>query len=276
MLKKITKLRKVTSPREQFEAIVKDRYLQLTYLESIEKVENYASEYLNKPKNKLRILDFGAAGGITKQLRPNWLTCDVRKDEGVDIEVSESMRVPLDDASLDVIYLQDTLHHLQKLDLFADEASRLLTESGLIICREPSWTIPAQLIWRFFHPEDFSLKRIPEFLNPENALGPMEGNQALAWYLSKSTSILDFANPRLLTLFKMENIGKTNGIAFLMSGGSNFSTSISRDLLIKVHRLESKSRNWLNSVAFSTWLVFKKISPSSEFEQISQNPKKLS
>ena len=62
MLKKITKLRKVTSPREQFEAIVKDRYLQLTYLESIEKVENYASEYLNKPKNKLKVLDFGAAG----------------------------------------------------------------------------------------------------------------------------------------------------------------------------------------------------------------------
>lgn len=269
------KARKVTTPREQFEAITKDKFLQLTYLESIEKVENYASDYLNKSKNTLRVLDFGAAGGITKSLRPDWITCDVRKDDGVDFEISESMRVPLHDSSLDVIYLQDTLHHLQRLDLFASEASRLLSQSGLIICREPSWTLPAQFIWRFFHPEDFSLKRIPEFLKLENELGPMEGNQALAWYLSKGTSNLDLANLRILTLFRMESIGKANGLAFLLSGGSNFSTRVNRDLLIKLHRLESKSNKWLDLMAFSTWLAFKKISPSTEFEKVSKNPKKL-
>ena len=258
MVRIFNRTRKVLSPKDQQNAILSDPYLLMTYMESIETVENFASKYLERPINDLKVLDLGAAGGITKVFRPEWITCDLRESPGVDFLIDSDMKIPLQDSSIDVIFLQDALHHIQNLNDFSIEASRLLTRNGIIICREPSWTFPAQLVWRFFHPEDFSLRKIPPFLRGDFKFSPMEGNQAIPWYLSKLNSRSSKEKPLLLKDFQMSIIGWANGIAFLLSGGSNFTSNIDRKLLIKLHKLELKSQIWRKLFGFSVWLVFER------------------
>ncbi len=64
-----------------------------------------------------RVLEIGAAGGITKLLRPQWITSDVRPGPVVDL-VFSGERIEIESDSLDFIFAQDVLHHIENIDLF--------------------------------------------------------------------------------------------------------------------------------------------------------------
>jgi SAM-dependent methyltransferase len=211
----------------------------------------YCSSRVNVETKKLRVLEIGGAGGITKNLRPNWTVTDIRPCTGVDLIASAS-RLPFESNTFDMIYGVDVLHHLNDLEAFFEELERLLKKGGCAVFREPYWSFPAQIVWRFVHPEEFSLSK----LNSVNSFkNPMEGNQALAWMLLKRNSknlAVQKAQRNLLTL------GIESGLAFLLSGGANFTTKLPSGILWKIHRAELKSASWLKIFGFSVLFAYNK------------------
>lgn len=198
-----------------------------------------------------RCLELGGAGGLTKQLRHSWFISDVRSCSGVDA-VFSACAMPLVDNSIDLIFAQDVFHHIPDLNAFSLEIHRVLKPGGSIFFREPYWGPLAQILWRFFHPEDFSIKRLQisnEFSHS------MDGNQALAYALlrKKRTDILD-----IFEGFEIKEFGPRLGIAFLMSGGSTFTTAIPRPFLLLLHRFEKTIPGWLKIFGFAYTFSLKK------------------
>ncbi len=94
--------------------------------------------------------------------------------------------MPFKADSIDLIYCQDVIHHIPDFTKFISEVTRVSKNGTEILIKEPYWGLFAQFIWRFLHPEDFSLKRL---MLIQNFFNPMDGNQALAWALIKKRNL---------------------------------------------------------------------------------------
>jgi SAM-dependent methyltransferase len=219
--------------------VYNDLFLRQIALESIEKAEE-VYQTLDLDNALTTVLEIGSAGGITKKLRPNWTTSDIRPSSGVDI-VASAGTLSYGDSTIDMIYAQDVLHHIEDLAGFLHEANRVLVNGGVIFCKEPYWGPLAQIVFRFIHPEEFSRRRV----RVNNSFGdPMAGNQALAWALVSGSGQIpkDFIERNG---FEINKVGPILGWAFLLSGGTTFSTQFPRPLLMKIHNFEKGSQFWL-------------------------------
>jgi SAM-dependent methyltransferase len=241
--------RKVIDLQSQVDRVLSDKYLMVLAKEKIALAETTYRE--NHPNKILpdRVLEIGGAGGVTKILRPNWVVTDVRMAPGVDI-VADGMSLPFPDGSFDLIFGIDVLHHISNVPRLLNEIHRVLKPNGIFFVREPYWGLPAQLIWRFFHPEDFSLKGLSA-ATLDNS--PMSGNQALAWGILRKNKYLPFS---LTEQFSVVEIGPENAIAFLLSGGATFTTKIPRKLLLGIRQIENRFKPWVKIFAFSTTFYF--------------------
>jgi len=190
------------------------------------------------------VLEIGSAGGMTKLLRSNWQTSDVRKCPGVD-QVFSAESIPAEDNSIDLIFAQDVLHHIPDLHRFSTEIFRVLKPGGAIYCREPYWGPLAQIVWRFFHPEDFSTKKLRIKQDFRDA---MHGNQALAYALLRKKRS-DVSN--CFESFEIRDHGPTYGLAFLLSGGATFTTSIPRSILFRILAWENRFPSILRVTGFA-------------------------
>jgi len=260
--------RKVGSADEQRTSILNDAYLKHVYEIAIKEVENFWKVFRGELRRDLVVIEIGAAGGITKELRPRWITLDVRSCEGIDVVIEPGTKLPFKDDSVDIVFLQDALHHISPLDEFMVDVKRIMSANGLLICREPSWAPIAQLVWRFFHPEDFSVRRLAAQNSKVEKREPMEGNQALAWYLFRinkggSNKLINHGF-KFMSELTIKEIKWANGLAFLLSGGTNFTTRVSRQFLKQLHRIESYFPTWLRLFGFSVWIVFEKKSSQRE------------
>lgn len=228
------------SLQDQINRIIKDPFLLSINLKTIEHAEN--SCLGDRPVGV--VLEIGSAGGVTKLLRPNWQTSDVRKCPGVD-QVFSAESIPLADNSIDLVFAQDVLHHIPDLHRFSDEIFRVLRPGGAIFCREPYWGLFAQIVWRFFHPEDFSIKRVNIKQDFQDA---MYGNQAVAYALlrKKRPDITD-----CFKSFEMRDYGPTYGLAFLLSGGATFTTAFPRSILFKVLAWENRFPSIMRITGFA-------------------------
>jgi SAM-dependent methyltransferase len=232
---------------QQVESVWSDEYLRSVSSRILLTAENVWRD-INKATDSIQpiALEIGGAGGITKRLRPNYVVTDIRKSLGVD-DVVDATNLPYRGNSFDIVYAIDVIHHITNLnDLFL-EVNRVLKPGGIFFMREPYWGPAAQLIWRFVHPEDFSVARL---FKVDLSHDPMNGNQALAYALVKKTSILP---PDLIPEgMQLHTVGELTGIAFLLSGGATFRTQISRRLLIKLEKWELRHPTWLKVFGFST------------------------
>lgn len=197
-------------------------------------------------------LEIGGAGGITKRLRPGWTVTDIRRSKGVD-QVVDASNLPFAKETFDIIFAIDVIHHVSNLkELFA-EVDRVLKPGGIFFIREPYWGPAAQLIWRFIHPEDFSLKRLFK-VNLDS--DPMIGNQALAYALLRKSSLLP--SGLISENLSLHRVGEMTGAAFLLSGGATFRTKIPRGFILFLDRWELKHKMWLKIFGFSTGFYYRK------------------
>jgi SAM-dependent methyltransferase len=244
---------------QQVESVWADEYLRSVSTRILNLAEQCWRDS-NKTDHTERIkgLEIGGAGGITKLLRPEYVVTDIRKSLGVDTIV-DATRLPFEDESFHVVYAVDVVHHIHNLSEMFSEIERVLRPGGIFFMREPYWGPVAQLIWRFVHPEDFSLKRL---FNVDLKADPMSGNQALAYALLKKTSFVP-ANliPKKMKLY---SVGQLTGTAFLLSGGATFQTKVPRRMLMKLETWELKHPMWLKIFGFSTGLYMHKSTKSNE------------
>ena len=195
-------------------------------------------------------LEIGSAGGITKNLRPDFMTTDIRKTSGVDL-VLDATQLPFESCTFDIVYAVDVIHHITDLDKLFLEVNRVLKPGGIFFLREPYWSPLAQIVWRFLHPEDFSVKRLFK-VSLDN--DPMLGNQALAYAIIKKSSVLPAG--LIPDQLRLHRLGETTGVAFLLSGGATFRTSISRNVLIQLENWELRHPMWLKIFGFSVSFCF--------------------
>lgn len=220
--------------------------------EQIEEGENAFLETCGRLP--VMVLEIGSAGGITKVLRPNWTTSDVRVSQGVDL-IFPAERIGMSDESVDMIFMQDVLHHISNLKVFFDEAYRVLKPEGIIFLKEPFWGPLAQLVFRFLHPEEFNLKKV-SIMNKFD--DPMSGNQALAWDIIRNpTSPVKYSIDS--RGFNVKTLGPRLGLAFLLSGGSTFSTKFPRSMLNRLHNLEKKIVGWYSVFGFGYLFFLHKV-----------------
>ena len=126
----------------------------------------------------IRVVDVGAGTGVFAGAWPQWTTATVVAIEpsmamvraggvshaGVSFAQAVAERLPLRDASTDLIWLSTSLHHFADVHRSAAEFSRVLKEGGLVLVRtyvpgrtEVAWAneFPGRSKWEArFHTED--------------------------------------------------------------------------------------------------------------------------
>ena len=216
--------------------ISRSRILENPFLKTVyEEILNFQ---IGTTVEGLKILEIGSSGGITKAILPNCVTSDIRSGDGVDI-IESALHLPFQNNHFDIIIAKDVIHHIPETDRLFAELYRLLKSGGTLGICETYWSLPAQFVYRFLHPEDYSEKKIR--LGNFNS----NGNQALMRYLLKNNLL----NGHLFD-FKLIEKYPVNGIAWLLSGGATFTTKVSPNFLIKLHRLEKVIPFWLNLFGF--------------------------
>lgn len=244
ILKRIETSSEVTSKR-----VENDRFLHLLNCEVIIEAERRCLPNVNL--EDAIVVELGSAGGATKSIRPHWIVSDIRSSTNIDVQFSAT-KIPFRSESVDLLFAQDVLHHIDDLELFASEVYRVLKPGCSAYFKEPYWGFIAQFVFRFLHPEMFSIRRLRPVSSFADA---MDGNQALAYDLlrKKKSGISE-----IFSSFQFFEYGPKSGLAFALSGGATFTTGVSRDWLIKVHKIEVGTLGWLKIFGFSYSFSIKK------------------
>jgi SAM-dependent methyltransferase len=218
------------------EKIAKDHYLSFIYRSILDDL----LEGLQIPAASRAsiIVEIGSAGGITKRIYPEILTCDVRKFRDVDRMIFDN-KLPFDSKSLQGIIGKDVLHHIPDIKRHLEEVYRTLKVGGSAIYSEPNWNFLSRFIYVFIHPEPF-IRKARDWGFDSN--DPMYSNQALPYIVFvRDSDMLKLMFPDLT----FEVLQPTIALSFLFSGGVYSRTRIPSWFLLSFAKLERKSKIWM-------------------------------
>ena len=210
-------------------AISEDAFLKYAYFHTYKLMGDHTDKFDQK------ILELGSAGGIAKLFNPRILTSDIRTSPLTEMNFSGT-DIPFPKESFDQIWIKDAIHHIEDLEQLLAEIARVLKPRGVLSICEPYWGPLSQIIYRSVHPEGFSKRKAL------NQVFMTEGNQATYWALKCNKY---FSHRTGFDAFRIESSTVINGVAWLISGGATFSTGYSPKLLIKIAKLENRSRLWM-------------------------------
>lgn len=207
-----------------------------------------------------RTLELGGGTGNLKEFAPGVICTDVVKLPWLDAVV-DAQRLPFATASLANIVLFDTLHHVENVRWFFDEAVRTLELNGRLIIMDPYISWFSWPVYRFLHPEPVDLKQDPLMLQPSSSeRHPFDANQAIATILfERGFDKFQHHYPHLIKVHHR----RLAFFAYPLSGGfehpSLVPLSLIRPLLIFERALSFLSR----FLAFRILVVLEKGNPSS-------------
>jgi SAM-dependent methyltransferase len=140
----------------------------------------------------IRVLEVGAGPGFlasfARHRRPDlrWIASDLHPAAWNDL-AADATRLPLRDASLELVVGLDILHHLARPAQFFAEASRVLAATGELALVEP-WVTPFSWpVYRFFHQEHCRLGVDPWHPFPGGDKDSFEGDAAVPWRMARDT-----------------------------------------------------------------------------------------
>lgn len=224
-----------SDPSEVKEFILSDDFLLETYVDVYRKMLDIGSEAPAEGE----IVEVGGAPGLVKQLDPTVIIGDVVKAIDVDV-VFSGEQLPFADNSVSQLLLKDTLHHLNDIRAFFEEAARVLIPGGMVIAAEPYWGYFARFVYGRLHPEDFDLET-GSWSSPTT--DRWSSNQALLGILlrrDRNSFEASFPN------FRIREHGTIIGPSYLLSGGVYTRTPIPSSLLVRLRELEAR---WPSLVA---------------------------
>jgi len=102
----------LSEPANAVARILTDGYLNRLFSDELKAIKSAITV-----QNPTRIIEIGAAGGITKSVWPQVETTDVRVSPGVDYEMSAEV-ISAPNQSVDVLFGMDALHHARLEFLF--------------------------------------------------------------------------------------------------------------------------------------------------------------
>lgn len=236
---------------EQRNLIEGSAFLSVAYRQIYEQLIEAANVHLGDLSFGLEI---GAAGGLMPETGFTVLTSDVRADPELDLAL-DGRALPFKNESLDVIFMKDSLHHIPDVEVFFDEAIRVLRPGGGVVCVDPYWGPCASFIYRYFHPEKFDLKQSGWSFSSAR---PEDANQAtLGILLRRDRRKFESVFPELEIIEGYPLLG----LAYVASGGVTRRPLISQGSLLALHRLEGRSILWRRFVGLEYLVTFRKRLP---------------
>ncbi len=175
--------------------------------------EWYELLYASIPDIKGEVLEVGSRTGLIKYFLPEIITSDIADSSLVQL-VTNGQSLPFGDAFLRGIIMTNVLHHIQKPELFLNEAARCVKKGGVIAMVEP-WANPwSSFIYKRLHHEPYQ----PEAERWELAEGGFmsSANGALPWIMFKrDRKRFETAH----SSWEIVRIAPLMPITYLLSGG---------------------------------------------------------
>lgn len=89
-------------------------------------------------------MDYGSGSAPYRQLVSlffgRYVACDIVANEGVDVVVEPSQRLPFDDSTVDCVLSVQVLEHVWDIDAYLAECARILKDDGhLILSTHGTW-----------------------------------------------------------------------------------------------------------------------------------------
>lgn len=192
------------------EIILRKYFLRKIY---VQWYDEFIKEIKNLPNDTF--IELGSGGGFLKELEPRVICTDILDLSSNDMTFS-ALEMPFKNNSVGGIFMVDTLHHIPDIELFLNEANRVLAKNGKIIMIEPANTLWGRFIYKNFHHEPFDVEG--DWTIP--ASGPLSGaNGALPWIVFERDQLI--FNEKFPNL-KIELISYRNPFLYLVSGGVSF------------------------------------------------------
>jgi hypothetical protein len=224
--------------------IYKDNYLNFIY--------NYVYQVIVKHiEYQGKTLELGATSFSIKNYIDDSIITNIDFHNNLDL-VTSGISLPIKNDSITNLVLKDTFHHLGDIVQSFKEFDRILNVGGRIVLVEPFWSIPLRVVAFFFHPEPFNFKSTKWGHDFED---PNMGNQALA----HNVFIRDLKE--FESKFKNLRVSKLKvivGLSYILSGGLYKRTILPSWLLIKIHKLEIKSKLFLKIFGTQVVIVIEK------------------
>jgi SAM-dependent methyltransferase len=204
-----------------------------------------------------RILELGGGTGNLKEFAPGVICTDLVRSAWLDL-VADAQYLPFAARSLDNIVLFDTLHHVENVRLFLDEALRTLQPGGRLVIMDPYVSWLSWPVYRFLHPEPLDLRADPLRLESANRnRRPFDSNQAV------STILFERSYERFKKVFPQFEMRLKRRVAFFaypLSGGFEHSSLLPLRLLRPLLAIEQMMRFFSRVLAFRILVVLEKTS----------------
>ena len=197
----------------------------------------------NLPEDRNTLVEIGAGDGISRIFFPKSILTDITYHQKLDA-TCKSHKLPFKSGSVDALVLKDSLHHLPNVELFFDEAHRVLRVGGRIVIFDPYWGLLAKFVYRFFHQERFDQSTDSWSFESKS---PWDSNQALSYLLlRRDRERFEHQFPSL----EIREHKVLIGPSFLISGGVSRRTFISGKFLKFLLRWELRQSDWFNFLCF--------------------------
>ena len=227
----------LSEPANAVARILNDDYLNRLFSDELQAIRSAITA-----ENPVKIIEIGAAGGITKAVWPKVETTDVRISPGVDYEMSAE-KILASENSVDVLFGMDALHHARSPREHFKELNRVLKPGGNAIYIEPNWNLFSRfcfkILLKYLHPEPYDTNQSDWEIQNDD---PMMGNQAQAFNIFVRDA-KKFAEE--FPSLKVEILQPLKGLSFLLSGGVHTRLPIPSALLIAVYNFEENSSSWI-------------------------------
>ena len=202
-----------------------------------------------------RTVEVGGGTGNLKEYASGVCCTDVVSLPWLDA-VTDAQRLPFQTGSLANLVLFDTLHHIENVSLFFDEALRTLKGGGRIIIMDPYISWASWPVYRYLHPEPVDLSQNPLLLTtPRAGRQPFDFNQAIATILFEKELVrFRLSYPGLA----VRQVKRLAFFAYPLSGGFEHPSMIPPSLVVPTLKLERKL-GWLARLfAFRLFVVLER------------------
>lgn len=238
-------------PGSAMDRITNDNYLRTLFTDELNAIRNAVTA-----ERVTKIIEIGAAGGITKNVWPEVLTTDVRMGPGIDQEMTAEI-ITASDESVDVLFGMDALHHARDPRAHFRELERVLKPGANAIYIEPNWNkfsiLCFKYLLKYLHPEPYDTKQIDWEIDNED---PMMGNQAQAFNIFvRDIKKFNAEHPNL----RVEILEPIKGLSFLLSGGVHTRLPIPSAIILKLYRFENSHPKWLDMTSLGRIIRITKI-----------------
>ncbi|MDO8358303.1 MAG: class I SAM-dependent methyltransferase [Nitrospirota bacterium] len=209
-----------------------------------------------------RTLEVGGGTGNLKEFAPSVVCTDIVSLPWLDAVV-DAQRLPFTSGSFANIVLVDTMHHLENIRYFFDEALRILQPGGRIIIMDPYISVCSWPVYHFLHPEPVDFSQDPLTLSPMKAgRKPFDANQAIA------TILFERSSRRFHELYPSLRKLRHHRLAFFaypLSGGFDHPSLMSTWMALPLLALERLLGVLSRYLAFRLLVVLEKGSTRGDF-----------